>query len=373
MKITDVEAIPLYLGTQRDIADGTQDALIIKVHTDEGITGIGEADTSPHIGKAVIDAPISGDKCQGLREVVLGEDPFEVECIWKKMYLKSYKYGRKGVAVNVMSGIDIALWDIIGKKVGKPLYKLLGGAFQKEIIPYASTLFPENPENLEDVKKKTDQCLDQGFKAIKFGWGGFGEDPDADYALVKAAREIAGDNITIMVDVGMKWDAKTTIQRAELLKDLRPYWLEEPVIADDLEGYKRASETINSIRIVGGEQEYTRYGFRQLMDRGKVDGIQPDLSRSGGFTECMKIASMAQVRNIPLIPHGWSTDILVKANLHFIAVTGSLFLEYCIMDSPLRWEVTTNPSHIEDGKVKVPEDPGLGVKLNNDTIQKYSP
>ena len=371
MKITDVEAIPLYLQTEKDIADGTQDALVILVHTDEGITGVGEADTSPPIGEAIVNAPISGDKCQGLRKVVTGEDPFEVEKIWNKMYMKTYKYGRKGAAINVMSGIDLALWDIIGKKVGKPAYKLLGGAYKKEVTPYASTLFPQDSGDTDFMKSEVNQYLEEGFRAIKFGWGGFGENPEDDYQLMKTARMEAGEEVKIMVDVGMKWTANTTIQRAQLLREFNPYWFEEPVIADDYEGYREAAEAIKSTMVVGGEEEYTRYGFRDLIERGKVDGIQPDLARSGGYTESRHIAAIAQSRNIPCIPHGWSTDILIKANLHFIAAFDCPFLEYCVMDSPLRWEVTKNPSRLEDGKVRVPEKPGLGIELNEDTLDKY--
>ncbi len=374
MRITDVEAIPLYLGTEKAIADGTQDALIIKVYTDENIIGIGEADTSPHVGKAIIDAPVSGDKCQGIRNIIVGEDPFDVEVIWEKMYYKTYKFGRKGAAINVMSGIDIALWDIIGKKLNQPIYKLLGGAFRKEVVPYASVLFPQDPGDINDVKEKANKCINAGFRSIKFGWGGFGDLEEKDYALIEAIRDEAGnDEVRLMIDVGMKWDAKTAIQRAGILKEFRPYWFEEPVIADDLHGYSEISAAVNWSNIVGGEQEYTRYGFKDLMDIGRVDMIQPDLARAGGFTECRKVAAMAHTRNIPCIPHGWSTDILVKANLHFIAATrNAYFLEYCMMDSPLRWEVTINPSQLEDGVVKVPEEPGLGVHLNEETLRKYS-
>src|SRR5438270_12075198 len=225
MKITEIEGISLSLQSQREIADGTQDAFLLRVHTDAGVTGIGEADTSPLIAQAVLDAPVSGDKCQGLRHVLIGEDPLDRERLWAKLYYRTYKYGRQGAALNVMSGIDIALWDILGKVANCPLYQLLGGAVRKEIPAYASTLFPEDGTDIEDVRAKARRCRDQGFRAIKYGWGGFGYDGDRDVRLVEAARESMGPGMELMIDVGMRWDATTAIDRVNRLRDFRPYFI----------------------------------------------------------------------------------------------------------------------------------------------------
>jgi L-alanine-DL-glutamate epimerase-like enolase superfamily enzyme len=372
MKITEVEGIALSLRSQREIADGTQDAFLIRVHTDAGVTGIGEADTSPLVAQAILDAPVSGDKCQGLRHVLIGQDPLDRERLWARMYYRTYKYGRKGAALNVMSGIDIALWDIFGKVAGQPLYQLLGGAIRKEIPAYASTLFPEDADDLDDIRTKARRAHDQGFRAIKFGWGGFGHDAEHDARMVERARETMGPEMELMIDVGMRWDAPTAIERVNRLRDWRPYFIEEPVSADDLEGYRRIAEAIAFTRIVGGEQEYCRWGFQLLLDHGRVHGIQPDLARSGGITECRKVAALAQARGVPVIPHGWSTNVLVAANLHFIAATPNApWLEYCVADSPLRWEVTSEKLPMEGGIVRVPEGPGLGVTLDERTIAKY--
>jgi L-alanine-DL-glutamate epimerase-like enolase superfamily enzyme len=181
-----------------------------------------------------------------------------------------------------------------------------------------------------------------------------------------------GPAMELMIDVGMRWDATTAIERVNRLRDFRPYFIEEPVYADDLDGYRRIAEAIDFTRIVGGEQEYSRWGFQLLLDHGRVHGIQPDIARSGGITECRKIAALAQARGVPVIPHGWSTNVLVATNLHFIAATPNApWLEYCIADSPIRWETTHERLPMENGIVRVPEGPGLGVTLNEETIERY--
>jgi L-rhamnonate dehydratase len=372
MKITSIEAIGLSTRSERNVADGTQDALLILVHTDAGLTGIGEADTSPPVGRAVMEAPVSGDKCQGLAAQLVGEDPFDRERLWQKLFYRSYKYGRMGAALNVMSGIDMALWDLAGKALERPLYQLLGGAVRKTVPAYASVLFPEDPEALQDVRHKAERALEQGFTGIKYGWGGFGYEPHRDYALVEAAREIVGGDVALMIDVGMRWDAQTGIERIERLRSLRPYWFEEPCFAEEYETYAAIADAHPWTRIVGGEQEYNRWGFRRLIEWGKVKGVQPDLARNGGITETKKIAAIAQERGVPIYLHGWSTNVLVAANLHFIAATpGCQWLEYCAGDSPLRWELTHEQLPVENGLVRVPEGPGLGVTLNWETVERY--
>lgn len=372
MKITSVEPIGLSTRTEQNVADGTQDAFLVLVHTDAGLTGIGEADTAPTIARAVLEAPVSGDKCQGLAAQLVGEDPFDVERIWQKCFYRSYKYGRMGVALNVMSGLDMALWDLIGKATERPLYQLLGGAVRKEVPAYASVLFPADPEDREDVRVKARTALDGGFTGIKYGWGGFGYDALRDYALVEAAREALGSDISLMIDVGMRWDRQTAIDRIFFLHSLDPYWFEEPCYADEYATYAAIAAAAPWTRIVGGEQEYNRWGFRRLMEEGGVKGIQPDLARNGGITETRKVAAIAQERGVPVYLHGWSTNILVAANLHFIASTPNCWwLEYCMAGSPLRWQLTHEQFPVENGVVQVPEGPGLGVTLNWETIERY--
>src|SRR5664279_3564498 len=168
MKIINVTATVLRLPQISDAADGTQDDLIIKVETDEGITGYGEVDTSPFVGKAVVDAYMSHGTCYGLREVLIGSDPFDHEQIWNDMWAKTYYYGRTGPVMHVMSGIDMAVWDIMGKAVGKPVHKLLGGSYVDKVRPYASALMPDS---LDEVKRMTEKYSSLGYTAIKYGWG----------------------------------------------------------------------------------------------------------------------------------------------------------------------------------------------------------
>ncbi len=199
MKITDVEAIILRKPDIAKINDSSQDALVVLVRTDEGITGIGEVDSSPYVIKAVIDAPPSHRLSQGLRELVIGEDPFDIQHVWEKMYLGSTFFGRRGAAVQAMSGIDIALWDIMGKAQGVPIHRLLGGRYRGKVRAYASTLMPHTPK---EAAAEAEKWAKAGFTAIKFGWEGFGQSQKMDVALTRAVREAVGDDIDIMLDIG---------------------------------------------------------------------------------------------------------------------------------------------------------------------------
>lgn len=375
MEISDIIVHTLSLPEiEAERADGTQDAAIIEVTTDEGIVGIGEADSSPAVVEAIVNAPVSHDKSAGLKEVVVGRDPFDAEVLWNEMYERTYFYGRKGAAITAISGIDMALWDLMGKATGRPVYQLLGGKHRDSVRAYASTLFPSDPTDVSQIREKAERARNQGFTAIKFGWGGFGRDIETDHDLLGAARDVLGDSFDIMVDAGMVWQddiggARKHINKLDRAHDL--FWLEEPVYAHNLTGYRRLSKGCET-RIVGGEEEYTAYGFEEFIDRGQPDGVQPDVARSGGITHMEKIATLAANAGIPLYPHGFSTDIVVAANLHLIAATrNSPLLEYSVADSPLRWKVTEEDFPIEDGRVAIPDQPGLGITLDRDILAEY--
>jgi len=375
MEITDVTVHTLSLTDVKDVANGTQDAAIIEVETDMGITGVGEADSSPAVVEAIVNAPRSHDKSVGLKQVVLGRDPFDVQVLWDDMFDKSYFYGRKGAAITAISGIDMALWDIMGKATEKPVHKLIGGKKQDDVRAYASTLFPEDPADTDHMRRQAELALEDGFTAIKFGWGGFGEDIEQDHEMLDAAREVLGPEFDIMVDAGMAygWDAKRAIKCTNKLDNAHDiFWMEEPVYADNIDGYAKISGATDT-RIVGGEEEYTAYGFKDFISRGNVDGVQPDVARSGGITHMNKIAAQAAQAGIPFLPHGYSTDILVAASLHLIAANQNApLMEYCIEDSPLRWEVVEEDLPVVDGRISIPDKPGLGITLNRDTIERYS-
>ena len=368
MKITNVTATVLRLSEISTAADGTQDDLIISVETDEGITGYGEVDTAPYVGKAVVDAYMSHGTCYGLREVVVGNDPFDHEQIWNEMWAKTYYYGRTGPVIHVMSGIDMALWDIMGKAVGKPVHKLLGGTYTDKVRAYASALMPETPEA---VKKAVEHYVAQGYTAIKLGWGPLGYDVRYDIGLIETARKAAGDKVEIMIDIGKRYRLKEALYVARSLEQLNIYWLEEPLPAEDYVGYRRLTES-TTMRIATGEEESGRSAFARLIEEARVDVIQPDLSRCGGLTEAKKIATMAQDANVLCVPHAFKTGILVAASIHLIAaMPHAPFLEFSVTESPIRKELLATPFKHKDGFVDVPKKPGLGVELNGEIIRKY--
>ena len=375
MEITDVVVHTVSIDeVEGSKADGTQDAAVIEVETDEGITGVGEADASPAVVDAIVNAPESHDKSSGLKPVLLGRDPFDTEAIWNDLFDRTYFYGRKGAAITAISGVDMALWDILGKATGRPVYELLGGKHRDSVRAYASTLFPADPTDTDHMRREAERALAEDFTAIKFGWGGFGEDRARDHDLLAAARDVLGEEFDLMVDAGMVWgrDVGGAVKHVnELDREHDLFWLEEPVYADNLGGYRKLSEACET-RIVGGEEEYTSYGFREFVERGKPDGVQPDVARSGGITHMQKIATIAETAGIPLYPHGYSTEILVAANLHLIAATANMpLLEYSIEESPLRWELLEESFPVVDGHVEIPDDPGLGITLDRDALERY--
>lgn len=375
MKITKVEAIPVrQKGEIQKINDSSQDGIIIKIYTDEGIVGYGEVDSAPWVVKAIIDSPVSHRICQGLGQAIIGEDPFDTEKIWDNMYLCSMFYGRRGAVIHAMSGIDIALWDIKGKALNMPISKLLGGAQKDKVRAYASTLMPYTPQEAAEEARK---WKDKGFSAVKMGWGGF-ELPQSDCVkLVAAARDAIGDDMDMMLDVGFipSGDFNVTApSRLLLINEIRqfnPYWIEEAVYPDDYEGYKMLAEHTD-VRIAGGENETTRYGFKQLIEECRLDILQPDITRCGGLTEAKRIGAMASAHNITVIPHAWSSGIVIAASLHFIASqSNSNLLEYCVEDTPIRQEMLRQDFELKNGYVDVPTGPGLGIEIDDNAIQKY--
>ena len=368
MKIVDVEVIILALPDIKERTDGTQDTVIVRVSTDEGIVGYGEIDSSPWIVKAIIEAPPSHTLCRGLAEIVRGCDPFDVSELWERMYQGSIYYGRRGAAIQAMSGIDIALWDIIGKAEEKPVHKIFGGSFRSSVRAYASSLFGDSVKETGELARR---YIDEGFSAVKFGWEPFGDDPVQDEALVREIRSAVGDSVDVMIDAGFAWDAKAALSMSKRLEGYNLYWIEEPLHPDNLDGYARLSEG-STIRIAAGEEESSRHSYIDLMDRGKIDIVQIDVTRCGGLTEAMRIAQLAQDRHKPVVNHSFKTGINISASLHLLAAIPNAFIfEYSVSDSPLRRKLTNEQFEIVDGKVSVPDAPGLGITINDDIINRY--
>jgi L-alanine-DL-glutamate epimerase-like enolase superfamily enzyme len=215
--------------------------------------------------------------------------------------------------------------------------------------------------------------LDEGFTAIKFGWGIFGRDPRLDVRLVEAARSQIGDDVDLLIDAGwfVERTAKQAIQVVHALEPYRPFFIEELLHPEDYDGYRRLSESVDTL-IACGEQESTEWGFQQLIDRGRVDVLQPDLTRCGGFTVARKIVHMAERANVLVIPHSWSSDLLTAASLHLNAFQRRpVFVEFSTSQGPLSREMVKEPLRLDDGYVNVPTGPGLGVEVNEEVLDKY--
>jgi L-rhamnonate dehydratase len=369
MKITRVEAIYLRQPDVRFLCDSGQDALLVHVETDAGITGIGEVDSNPMAAKGAIEGPFSHTTACGLAQVVVGEDPFETERLWHKMYRANIYGGRRGVGLHAISGIDMALWDIKGKALGLPVWKLLGGGFHSRIRCYASSLFGATPEQTGDLARR---YRDQGFTAVKFGWDPMGQDEKTDIALVREARKGLGDGPDLLIDAGLVWDSKTALQRARAFSEYGIYWLEEPLRPDDYDGYRKLAEATD-VRIAAGEEESSRLSFIELMDRGRIDVVQVDLTRCGGFTEAMKIAALAWDRGLPIANHGFTTYINVTAALHWLnSIPNALICEFVAEEETnLRESVTRQKLRAHDGFLEMPQEPGLGIDVDWDAIARF--
>jgi L-alanine-DL-glutamate epimerase-like enolase superfamily enzyme len=378
MKITDVEVIYLRIPQIAQEANGTQDCAVVLVHTDEGITGIGEAESAPHVVKAIIEAPRSHSVMVGLREVLLGENPLDIERLWRKMYQATIYFGRRGAVIHAISGIDIALWDIKGKAYGRPVCELLGGSTNARVRAYASALFGKDGK---ETGEKASRYREAGFTAFKFGWMDFGRHPKTDLAHVEGIRNAVGDDAPIMIDVGWaydsggpEWDHTTALRRAHMLADYDVFWLEEPLHPDDWDGYRELCDH-SPVRIAAGEELATLGDFRDLVERAHIDVLQPDVARAGGITETMRIAAYAHAHRKPVVPHHYSTGILGTASVHVNAsIPNSLFQE-----TPAPGEgsiLNTDLVHPKvaldaNGCIVMPKGPGLGIELDPDIVEKY--
>jgi L-alanine-DL-glutamate epimerase-like enolase superfamily enzyme len=369
MKITDIETILLRLPVVREIGDGCQTICVIRVHTDAGLVGIGEAHTNPLAARAVIDSPLYSVSAQGLKHVLVGEDPRDIGRLWDRMYHHSQTYGRRGVLMHVMSGIDLALWDILGKSVGLPIYRLLGGARRRTHAAYASDL---SQPTLEATIERALMHKASGFRAMKFGWGALGKSRKEDARVAAALRSAVGPEFDIMIDMGFAVPLDYAIYLGRALAEQEIYFLEEPLSPDDVAGFAKLV-AVSPTPIATGEKAATQYDYLDLMDRGSLRIIQPDIARVGGISETMRIVAHAEARNVRVIPHCWSTDILVAATLHCIATMRDCpYLEYNVTDNPLRTDLLVAPIRPQRGMVSVPEGPGLGIELNEATLKRYA-
>jgi L-rhamnonate dehydratase len=368
MKITKVEAIHLRLPVVNERCDGSQETLVVKVHTDANIICIGEVDSSSAVAKAIIDAPLSHKISRGLTECVLGQDPFEIDRLIHRMYEGTIFFGRQGAVIQAMSGVEIALWDIVGKTTQRPVYQLLGGGFRKKFRAYASILFGDTPDETERIGR---DLVKQGYKAVKFGWGPMGQSEESDIAHVRAARKGLGAGAELMVDAGLCWDTATAIRRAQQFAPFNLAWLEEPLHPDNIDGYRRLCASNPPMRIAAGEEICDVKEMATMMEAG-IDVVQVDVTRVGGLLRSKRMGWDAAERHRLCVNHSYKTGINIAASLHFVAaLPNTHYFEYCVEQGDLRKYLTKQVFPVIDGDISVPEEPGLGVELDEEIVAKY--
>ena len=371
MKIKDVRATPLHT-TERSLAAGPG-ACLVRIETDNGIVGVGEACTQSEHDEASLSAQVIIER--GLKPLLVGEDPLNIRRLWEKQYLWTEWFGRAGITMYAISGVDIALWDIMGKALNVSVSRLLGGRFREDIPVYASILF--DMENVTAMADEAKQWTREGYAAVKFGWGqtrasSFGLDPKKDEAAVKYLREELGPGVEIMLDVGryVNWSGSHALKMARTLAAYDISWLEEPLPQDDVDGYVRLTQ-LSPVRIATGEGEYNRFGFKQLITRHAADVLQPDICRAGGLTEGMRIADLVQAWNLSLVPHGFSTAVNVAANLQWVsAMMSASLLEFRRTKSPLIFNLAKPRFEAKQGRLPIPDKPGIGIEIDENVVKE---
>ncbi len=387
MKIKNVECfVLLQSDMDSEACSSAQDNLVVRITTDTGIHGIGETDTSPWVARAMIEAPGTHIMSLGLKEMLIGQDPLETTALWQKLYTFSAMTGRRGVGVNAIGAIDMALWDIKGKAYGKPIWRLLGGSNRKSFTPYAS-LLPGATKTYEEYKKELIYRLVQakkyGFQAAKlevclqgpYSHNGIQENNEKTIETVAACREAVGADMTLMVDVAYAW--QDVYEALRVLKKIEPYdiyFIETPLPSDDLEGYSRLA-ALTPIRVAAGEWLTGRYEFKEWIEKGQLAVLQPDIGRVGGITEAKRVVEMAEDHGRLIVPHCWKSAIGIAASLHVCAgAPNAPFLEFLpaeLSDSPIRKALTKNDFQLIDGRLPLPETAGLGIELNEEALVKF--
>jgi D-arabinonate dehydratase/D-galactarolactone cycloisomerase len=354
VKITDVQATLLKTGS-----------IFVQVRTDEGITGIGEC--SPMNGRVLAHFVETA-----LKPLVVGEDPLQIDKVWNKMLFRTYKLGVQGVQPEAMAGIDIALWDILGKATGLPVCVLLGGRYRDRVLMYAS-IGGGGHMSVEEMARKVEAALEKGFRAIKIRMDYRADqhdvDPEKDFAMFQACKKLTGDAIPLSFDVNNGYSVPTAIRQGRRFESLGIFHYEEPVAQYDYAGIAQVADALD-VPVSAGEHEYTRWQFRDLIHQARVDILQPDVVKCGGITEMRKIAVLAETYNKQFVPHQTQPTIGTAANLHCLAAlpwatrpqeyTGQRPELDALFKEPLVWEA---------GHLRVPDRPGLGLELDEERLR----
>jgi L-rhamnonate dehydratase len=374
LRIASVEVLILDggvdYGTRLDDGElaGPRHTCLVRVTCDEGLVGHADVDSNPWVVKAVVEAPSHiPEFSTGLAEAVVGQSARDPEALWERMYRHSWYFGRRGVVLHAMSGIDIAVWDLLGRATGRPVSELLGGARRQRVPAYASTLFRDSPEEMRAAARAYVDC---GFEAIKFGWASWGQDAAHDRALLAAAREEVGADVALMVDGYISGEPRDVLEHLRAIEDLQPAWVEEPLPADrprDLAALGRATALpIATGEQLGGDE------FAELLADDGVSIVQPDISRCGGFTGVRRIAALAAERGVRLVPHAWTSPLLTAASLHVNAwLPDTPYIESNASTAPVVRTLVPDPPQLVDGCLEVPVRPGLGVDVDPAVIERF--
>jgi len=340
--------------------------LIVEIFTDAGHTGIGNAALAPRLTKQGIDVY--------LKPLLLGRDPFDVEFLWQHMYRQTIAFGRKGIGMAAISAVDIAIWDLLGKATGQPVFRLLGGRTKPSIPVYASRLYSQE---LNDLAAEAGAYKEQGYRAMKlrFGWGPLdgAAGMERNVGLVRTVRDTVGWEIDVMADAYMGWTLDYARRMIPLLEPFRLRWLEEPVIPDEIHGYA-ALKALGRIPIAGGEHGFTVYEFRELLEARALDYIQFDTNRVGGLTQARKIVALAEAHGVPVVPHAGQMH-----NFHVVMASfNSPMAEYfppvdVEVGNELFWYIFDGEPRAVNGAINLRDDvPGLGVTVKEKELDRFS-
>lgn len=370
MKITEIRAAGLRGrtpegGWAHEIKPDDCVHTLLAVHTDEGITGWGSAFTNDGLVRAALDL---------LRPLLIGENPLEPERVSEKLNASTFWLGRGGGITHTISGIDIAMWDILGKATGQPVGRLLGGRYRERVRPYASVLMTEPSALGEHLSS----LLSLSFRAFKIGWGPFGwRDSASDEKMVRAARDAVGSESLLMVDAGgsnafwpngLKWALRT----AHMLADYDVYWFEEPLCPDNLTEYALLRREAR-VPIAGGEVLTRRQSFIPWIQQAALDIFQPDVTKVGGISEERRIAWMVEDAGLRFIPHGWNTALGLAADLHLASATRHTDSVEYLTGSPFIDELIEGSWNLDsEGFLAIPSSPGLGIDLNLDSVERLT-
>jgi D-galactarolactone cycloisomerase len=379
MKIAGVRAhcLSSALATPFAFSQGwvkSRGACLVEVQTDTGITGWGEALCQglqpPQIAAAAIES--------ALQPLLVGADPLQIEPLWHRMYLHTRDYGMKGAVIAAISGVDIALWDIAGKSLGQPVWRLLGGAFRERVQAYATGFYRiAGQGEAARLADEARQRAAEGFRFLKVKLG-FGVADDL--AVMQAvARAIEGQGLRMMIDTNHAYGVADAVRLGRALAPLDLRWYEEPVAAEDLAGYRELRAKLD-VPIAGGENEFTVFGFRRLLEARAVDVAQPDVCAAGGFTACRHIATLALAHGVQVNPHVWGSSVGQAASLHLICAlptaNPSLFadapvFEYDCSSHPFREALVDKPLRHHEGWLARPEAPGLGIEVDRKALEHF--